>query len=63
MRYALTLVSLTPLLDMCGNDVLKNSSSEHKISVCKRIAERVIPAVYALNGTAAGERVKSKISA
>ncbi|RDX49664.1 hypothetical protein OH76DRAFT_1556319 [Lentinus brumalis] len=40
----------------------ENSSSENKIAVCKRVASAVVPALYAPDGTVAGERVKAKIA-
>ncbi|PIL25120.1 hypothetical protein GSI_13009 [Ganoderma sinense ZZ0214-1] len=44
-----------------GGRAEKNSSAEHKISVCKRIAEAIVPALYSKDATVAGERVRSKI--
>ncbi|KAI0687306.1 hypothetical protein C8Q76DRAFT_635374 [Earliella scabrosa] len=46
-----------------GKQGNENSSSEHKISVCKRIAEVIIPDTFAINATTAAERVRSKIAA
>ena len=40
----------------------KNSSSEHKTSVYKRIASVVIPDVYAVDSGTAGDRVKGRIA-
>ncbi|KAI1791040.1 hypothetical protein LXA43DRAFT_889863 [Ganoderma leucocontextum] len=40
----------------------ENSSPEHKISVCKRIAKAIVLNLYSLNATVAGERVRSKIA-
>ncbi|KAL1945887.1 hypothetical protein VTO73DRAFT_1889 [Trametes versicolor] len=40
----------------------QNSPAEHKISVAKSIAAAVVPDLYALDATVAGDRVKSKIA-
>ncbi len=39
----------------------KNSSPEHKISVCKHIAKVIVPGLYLRDASVAGEHVRAKI--
>ncbi len=61
MRYVIVLCEWECRSIHCFRDI-QNSSSENKIAVCKRVASAVVPALYARDGTVAGERVKAKIA-
>ena len=61
MRYDFIIWSSSYIYTVAGARMPQNSSGEHKISTCKRIAKEIVPDLYAMDPTVAGERIRAKI--